>query len=108
LEIDLKNARIMPNLKVMPNSNFQCQAHFKNAKFVKSGIEKCQLAALRMDESSAWISLPELSRARSLHAEEEREADEVTKIHPQSPGMERCNLLGNPCRERGSSASRGV
>jgi len=43
---NLKNARIMPDLKIMPNSIFQCQTHFKNAKFVKSGIEKCQLAAL--------------------------------------------------------------
>jgi len=30
----------------MPNSIFQCQTHLKNAKFVKSGSEKCQMAAL--------------------------------------------------------------
>ncbi len=36
----------MPNLKKMPNEIFSCQTLLKNAKFVKSGIEKCQLAAL--------------------------------------------------------------
>ncbi len=30
----------------MPNTNFQCQALLKNASFVKSGIEKCQLATV--------------------------------------------------------------
>ncbi len=41
-----KNARKMPNLEKMPNENYPCQTLLKNAKFVKSGIEKCQLAAL--------------------------------------------------------------
>jgi len=37
----------MANMKIMPNPNFQCQTYFKNAKFVKSGIEKCQLTAMQ-------------------------------------------------------------
>jgi len=41
-----KNATIMPDWKIMPTSIFKCQTRFKNAKFVKSGIEKCQLATL--------------------------------------------------------------
>ena len=33
--------------------NFQCQTVFKNAKFVKSGIEKYQLVALVISFSSS-------------------------------------------------------
>ncbi len=57
-----KNARKMPNLKKMPNENFPCQTLLKNANFVKSGIEKCQLAALiRIPNVNA------ISRKKILH-----------------------------------------
>jgi len=64
---NLKNARIMPDLKIMPNSIFQYQTHLKNAKFVKSGIEKCQLAALAEVESGVHCcSEPGYRAAASL------------------------------------------
>ena len=47
LKFFIKTARKMPNLKKMPNEIFPCQTLLKNAKFVISGIEKCQLSALQ-------------------------------------------------------------
>jgi len=46
----------MPDLKIMPNSIFQCQTHFKNAKFVKSGIEKCQLATAKEEDEKSEVA----------------------------------------------------
>ncbi len=43
----------------MPNENFPCQTLSKNAKFVKSGLEKCQLAALLLRE--AYVKFRQIS-----------------------------------------------